>query len=164
MTGRLSSMLMSLRSASMHEFIAPRRPASWQSQELRPRYWRTASSVAAVLARSIVIQLPARFTTSLHYTQLQQTLNCVLNRCEQVVGKVVIKFAQLLDLYFLYSGSLRIVVNYVFTVRSLRTVFNQVKQACAQLKSIGFKELSAVFYTLPTGPNTTNKLNKGLSR
>jgi len=148
----------------MHKPAAPCWPASWQSQELRPHYWRITSSAAAVLARSIYIQLLARFTTSSHYTQLQQTLLCVISRCEQVVGKVVIKFAQLWDLYILCSGFLRIVVNYVFTVLSLRTVFNQAGRACAQLKIVNFKGLSAVFYTFPTGPNTTNKLNKGLSR
>ena len=90
--------------------------------------------------------------------------NNVLSSCGVAVGKVVTKFAQLWDLSFLYAGFLRIVVNYVFTVLSLRTVFNQAKRVCTQLKLIGFKELPVAFYTFPTGPNTTNKLNKGLSR
>ena len=84
--------------------------------------------------------------------------------CEQAVGKVVIKFAQVFELSILPTSRFYIVVNFVFIVRRLLALSNQALVVCAHTIEAFSQVFLLSFYTLSTGPNTTNKLNKGLSR
>jgi hypothetical protein len=84
--------------------------------------------------------------------------------CEQAVGKVVISLVQLRGLCKLSGHILANVVNYVFTVRRLLARSNQALLGCTHAVEALSLVLGLTFYTFSTGPNTTNKLNKGLSR
>jgi hypothetical protein len=86
-----------------------------------------------------------------------------LSGCEQVVGKVVISFVQTARLYKTYTAALRARGNYVFTIPRLLAYFKQATHAYAHLFLAFLEVLSDSFYTLPTGPTNTNKLNKGVN-
>lgn len=162
----------------MPDPFALSRPASWQSQELCPLFWRTASSKHPVLAQRIDIRITARFCFSSRFIQIQKdqrhtfekealarvsgNSKKVLEYCGRVVGKVVKSMWVSFALYQTSTAKGFIVTKNVFISHSLVAVFKQLSNVSAQLFLVNLQGFRVGFYTLNTGLTNTNKLNKGI--
>jgi len=87
----------------------------------------------------------------------------MLKPCVQAVERASKTGAQVLGLCSLTTARVKYLTSQVFFVRSLITAFRQAWALKAQPDLLNSNLFLVYLYTLTTGTNTTNKLNKGFS-